>query len=86
MVDATGFNDRTWLDQDGHPHTEALHVTERYTRADEMTLRYEVTIDDPDTYTQKWSNSYTIPWQPGAELSEYICQENNKDVQHLVGK
>jgi hypothetical protein len=86
VVDATGFNDKTWLDQDGHPHTESLHVMERYTRTDEMTLRYEISIDDPDTYTSTWSTAYTIPWQPGAELAEYICQENNKDVQHLVGK
>ena len=86
VVDAIGFNDRTWLDQDGHPHTESLHVIERYTRVDEMTLRYEATIDDPDAYTAKWSFAYTIPWQPGVELLEYVCQENNKDIPHLIGK
>ncbi len=86
VVDVIGFNDLTWLDQDGHPHTEKLHVIERYTRTDERTLRYEVTIDDPDAYTAKWTTGYTIPWQPAAELTEYICQENNKDVTHLVGK
>ncbi len=51
-----------------------------------MTLHYEATIDDPKAYTRKWTTSYTIPWQPGAELMEYICQENNKDLSHLVGK
>ena len=86
VVDVVGFNDETWLDQDGHPHTDALHVIERYTRTDEMTLRYEATIDDPEAYTRKWTTSYTIPWQPGAELMEYICQENNKDLPHIVGK
>jgi hypothetical protein len=86
VVDAVGFNDETWLDQDGHPHTDALRVTERYTRTDEMTLHYEVTIDDPKAYTKSWTTSYTIPWQPGAELIEYICQENNKDLPHMVGK
>jgi hypothetical protein len=86
VVDAIGFNDESWLDQDGHPHTDALHVIERYTRTDEMTLHYEVTIDDPKAYTKPWTTSYTIPWQPGAELLEYICQENNKDLPHMVGK
>jgi hypothetical protein len=86
VVDATGFNDETWLDQDGHPHTEALHVIERYTRTDEMTLHYEVTIDDPVAYTKPWTNSYTIPWSPSTELYEYVCQENNMDLTHLVGK
>jgi len=86
VVDAIGFNDRTWLDQDGHPHTESLHVIERYTRTDEDTLHYEATIDDPKAYTKEWTTSYTIPWAPGTELLEYICQENNKDLTHLVGK
>jgi hypothetical protein len=86
VVDVIGFNNETWLDQDGHPHTDALHVVERYTRVNEMTLHYEATIDDPKAYTKTWTTSYTIPWQPGAELLEYICQENNKDLPHLVGK
>jgi hypothetical protein len=86
VVDVVGFNDQTWLDQDGHPHTESLHVIERYTRVDEMTLRYEATIDDPKAYTKAWTTSYTIPWSPGTELYEYICQENNQDLKHMVGK
>ena len=86
VVDVVGFNDKTWLDQDGHPHSEALHVIERYTRADEMTLRYEVTIDDTKAYTRPWTTSYSIPWSPDTELLEYICQENNKDLSHMVGR
>lgn len=86
VVDVTGFNDETWLDQEGHPHTEALHVIERFTRTDEMTLRYQATIDDPKAYTAPWTTSYTIPWVPGVELYEYICQENNQDLPHLVGR
>jgi hypothetical protein len=85
VVDAIGFNDRTWLDQEGHPHTEALHTIERYTRTSEMTLHYQVTIDDPGAYSRPWTTSFTIPWVPKAELYEYICQENNKDLPHLVG-
>lgn len=86
VIDTVGFNTGTWLDQDGHPHSEQLHVIERYQRVDEMTLRYEVTIDDPGAYTAPWTTAYTIPWQPNAELLEYICQENNKDIAHMVGK
>jgi hypothetical protein len=86
VVDTIGFNDTTWLDQEGHPHTESLHTVERFTRRDEMTLHYQVTIDDRMAYTNSWTTSYTIPWAPGAELLEYICQENNKDLPHMVGK
>jgi hypothetical protein len=86
VVDVVGFNEATWLDQAGHPHTEALHVVERFTRTNELTLHYSVTIDDPHAYTKPWTTSYSIPWATGAELYEYICQENNKDLGHMVGK
>jgi hypothetical protein len=86
VVDTMGMNDRTWLDAAGHPHGEKLHVTERFTRPDSNTLRLEATIDDPDYYIKPWTVVTTSRWSPGQELMEYICQENNKDLQHLVGK
>ncbi|HUI77350.1 MAG TPA: hypothetical protein VLY24_05525 [Bryobacteraceae bacterium] len=86
LVDTVGFNDRTWLDAAGHPHGEKLHVVERYTRTDSNTLRVAATIDDPDYYTKPWTVVTTATWAPGQELLEYICQENNRDTQHLVGK
>ena len=86
VVDTIGMNDKTWLDAAGHPHGEKLHVTEKFTRPDSNTLRLEATIDDPDYYTKPWTVVTTSRWAPGQELMEYICQENNKDLQHLVGK
>jgi len=86
VVDVIGFNDKTWLDQEGHPHSEQLHVVERYHRDDEYTLHYTVTIEDPVAYTKPWTTSYTIPWVPGAEPMEYVCNENNADLSHLVGQ
>jgi hypothetical protein len=86
VVDTVGFNDRTWLDAAGHMHGEKLHVTEKFTRPDSNTLRLEATIDDPDFYTKPWTVVTTSAWAPGQELLEYICQENNRDLQHLVGK
>ena len=47
VVDSVGFNDRTWLDDAGHPHTEQLHVIEKFTRTAPQTLKYDVVIDDP---------------------------------------
>ena len=88
VVDVVGFNDRTWLDAAGHPHTEQLHVIERYTRTDETTLHYEATIDDPGAYTKPWTVGWKVSWQPGWDPLEYVCQENNKDVGvngHMVG-
>lgn len=75
VVDSVGFNNKTWLDAAGHPHTEQLHVVERYTRTGPKAMRYEVTIDDPGTYTRPWTVTTTIPFRPGAQLKEYVCEE-----------
>jgi len=86
VVDVTSQNEDTWFDRAGDFHSDALHVVERYTRTDSNTLHYEALIDDPKTYSKSWTTSWNIPFQPGWELNEYICQENNKDLAHMVGK
>ena len=55
-MDTIGFNDKTWLDQMGHPHTEQLHLTERYKRVDQKTLELDMVIDDPGAYTKPWNS------------------------------
>src|SRR2546426_1562413 len=59
----------------GPPHTEALHLVERFTRTDLNTLKYEVTIDDPRTYTRTWTGGWTIQWVPDQEIQEYFCED-----------
>jgi len=83
VVDVVGFNEGTWLDYFGHPHTQQLHVTERFTRPNKNTLHYEATIDDPGAYTKPWTVAWNIPWNPNGELQEYVCQENNIYLNHL---
>ena len=85
VVDTVGFNDRFWFDFVGHPHTEQLHTIERYTRPDFNTLIEEVTIDDPGAYTHPFTVRSSHRLMPGDDLMEYICQENQRDTQHLVG-
>jgi hypothetical protein len=76
VVDSIGFNERFWFANGGLPHTEALHLTERFTRTDLNTLRYEVTVDDPRTYTRPWTGGWTIQWVPDQEIQEFFCEEN----------
>jgi hypothetical protein len=76
VVDTVGFNEKFWFTNGGLPHTEALHLTERFTRADLDTLRYQVTVDDPRTYTRPWNGGWTIQWVPDQEIHEYFCEEN----------
>ena len=81
VVDVTGFNDRTWLIGAGTFHSEALHVTERYTRLDKDTIAYEATMEDPKVLTRPWIYKNTMMLREGTRLREYECQENNLDVE-----
>ena len=85
VVDTVGFNDRTWFDFAGHPHTERLHTVERLRRTDFGTIEYKVTIDDPGAYTRPFTLVGHLPLQVNGEVMEYICNENNRDVSHLTG-
>ncbi|HUI79455.1 MAG TPA: DUF6152 family protein [Bryobacteraceae bacterium] len=76
VVDSTGYNERFWLTNGGLPHTEALHLIERFTRTDMDTLRYEVTVDDPRTYTRPWKGGWAIKWVPDKDIEEYFCEDN----------
>ena len=77
VIDTVGFNERSWIDLRGMPTTEQLHLTERITRPDFNTLRYEITIDDPGAYTAPWSTGMFFRWAAGAEQFEFVCQDGN---------
>lgn len=84
VIDTVGFNEAFWMNRDGLPHTSQLHLTERLTRRNFDTLDYQVTIDDPGAYTAPWTSGYTLGWSRGAELFEYVCQENNLSPESMV--
>jgi hypothetical protein len=77
VVDTIGFNERFWYDRHGLPHTEKLHLIERFSRPDFNTLMYELTVDDPGAYTATWSTGLLLRWNNTQELFEYVCQDNN---------
>lgn len=84
VVETAGFNDRSWLDIEGHPHTEALRITERYHRRDFGHLELEVTIDDPKTFTRPFSLKITKMLMPDTDLLESVC-EDDTSVPHMLG-
>ena len=86
VVESAGFNGKTWLDMSGHPATEALHVTERFTRRDLGHMDLQITIDDPKTYAKPWNVAAKIHLLPMDDLIEYVCEENNKAPGHMVGE
>jgi hypothetical protein len=86
VIVSTGFNDRTWLDGDGRPHTEALRVTERLHRSDYGHMQITRTFVDPGAFLEPWTVPVRLELDPDHELLEYVCNENEKDRVHLVGK
>ena len=76
IVDSIGFNERFWMSNGGTPHTQQLHLVERFLRSDMNTLKYQVTIDDPGAYTRSWTASWTLQWVAGEELPAFYCQDN----------
>jgi len=85
VVDTVGINERIWIDRGQAPHTEKLHLIEKFTRVDMMTMNYEITVDDPGAYTATWSRTSQMRFTPNAELFEYVCQDNNFAPELLVG-
>ena len=79
VIDTIGLHDKFWLDGSGIPHTEKLHLVERWTRTDFNTLRRDVTIEDQGAFTRPFTVTYTAKLaEPGSEILEYICIENNQ--------
>ena len=86
VVESFGFNDRTWLDHDGHPHTEQLRVTERYRRRNIGSLDVDVTFSDPGTYARSWTAAVRAELAPDTEMIEWVCNEGRSGLEHWVGK
>lgn len=82
VVSTTGFNDSTWLDKAGHPHTEQLRTTERFRRLNVGTLELEVTIDDPGAYSRPWTVPLRFRLLADTELLELVC-ENEKSAARI---
>jgi hypothetical protein len=69
VVDTVGFNEKFWLDRAGSPHTEKMHVTEKFTRTSLTSMQYEYIVDDPNTYTAPWSRIANVAFRPGQSCS-----------------
>ena len=83
MVESAGFNDWTWLDRAGHPHSEKLRVTERFRRVDFGHVEYQITFDDPETLTRPLSLLLPVSYRADTDMLENVCNENNRS--RLVG-
>jgi len=85
VIDSTGFkDDKVWIDENANPHSDALHVVERWTRPDATHIHVETLIEDRKFYTRPFTYSRTWVAGPANEgMHEYSCSENNVDREHL---
>jgi hypothetical protein len=86
VVRSNGFRDGLWLDTAGNPLTEAAQITERFRRPNFGSLEIEITVDDPKAYTKPWTVKVKQTIKLDTDLLDYICNENEKDLKHLVVK
>jgi len=75
VVDTVGFNDKSWLDSVGHPHSDALHLVERIQRVGRDTMIDDITIDDPKSYSKPWVSHMRFELKPDWSLLEYVCED-----------
>jgi hypothetical protein len=75
VADTTNFNDKTWLDRIGHPHSDALHLVERIRRRDHDHLVDDITIDDPKAYNKPWTAHIEFLLRPKWTLQEQFCED-----------
>jgi hypothetical protein len=85
VVDTIGFKDDSWLDMFGHPLTAQARTTERIRRINYGNLDVQLTVDDPKAYTKPWTTTIKLSLALNTELLEYICNENEKSRQHMIG-
>jgi len=82
-VDTAGFNDQVPIDAGSHPHSDQLHIRERFHRIDFGHMQLQITIDDPKMYTQPVTFTVTELLMPDSDILELFCNENEKDIHHL---
>jgi hypothetical protein len=91
VVDVTNYNGKGWIVTDsssrlrGIPQTDALHVVERFTRAGDQTIHYEVTVEDPTVYTRPWKVAMPLQRDDTYRMYEYACHEGNRAIEYLFG-
>jgi hypothetical protein len=76
VVDTVGFSDKTWLDGEGLPHSDALHLVERIRRLGHDSMTIDFTIDDPKAYTKPWTAHNVFELKPGWTIGEVVCEDD----------
>jgi hypothetical protein len=85
VVETAGFNEKTFLDATGAPHTDELVTTERIRKTSPTELEIVVTVHDPDYYTRDWQARFTYALRNELRIEDYVCGEPHRDISHISG-
>jgi hypothetical protein len=85
IIASAGFNDKTFLDATGAPHSDEMTTVERIRKLNEQTLENTVTVTDPVMFTKPWSTRFVYDRHPEVELQDYVCGEKHRDISKVKG-
>jgi hypothetical protein len=85
VIETGGFNEKTWLDATGAPHTDELVTVERIRKTSPTDLEWTITVKDPDYYTREWSARFTYKLRNDLRIEDYNCGEVHRDISHIPG-
>jgi hypothetical protein len=85
VIETAGFNERTFIDSTGAPHTDLLHTIERIRRISPMEIEDVVTIHDPEYYSRDWQTRFVYQQHDDLRMQDYVCGEQNRDISSVPG-
>ena len=85
VVETAGYNDKTFLDATGAPHSDSMHTVERIRKVDANELEDVVTVHDPQMFTRDWSARFVYAQRNDARLQDYVCGEKHRDISSVRG-
>ena len=85
MIETAGFNDRTFVDAAGAPHTDQMVTTERVRKISPTELEIVITVHDPQYYTEDWQARFVYTLRNDVRIEDYVCGEAHRDISHIPG-
>jgi hypothetical protein len=85
VIDSAGFNEKTFLDATGAPHSDQMGTQERIRKINARTLENVITVTDPAMFTRPWSARFVYDLHPEIRLEDYTCGEKHRDISRVRG-
>jgi hypothetical protein len=85
VIESAGFNDKTFMDATGAPHSDGMTTVERIRKVNDKTLEDIITVNDPEMFTRPWRARYVYDLHPEVRIEDYVCGEKHRDISKVKG-